>query len=86
MKRTILAIIALIAFSAPALAGGFYRKAPRHHGHSHNHDHSVGHNLADGLAFLVKLPVRVVTSTTTGVAGMVVNQNTDGFEKGYNLI
>ena len=82
MKRTLVAIlVALITFSAPAYAGGFYRKAPQSHSH-HDHDHDV----ADGLAFLVKLPFRLVTSTTLGLAGIVVNQDLEGFERGYELI
>lgn len=88
MKKVILAVlVAFVTFSAPAFAGGVYRKAPHYHGgHHHNHNHDLGHNLADGLAFLIKLPIRIVTSTTTGVVGVVTNQNLEGFERGYNLI
>lgn len=87
MKRTIVALlVALIAFSAPAYAGGYFRKGPKHHHSGHHSVRNVTHDASHGLAFLLKLPVRVVTSTTVGLAGIVADQNMDGFERGYNLI
>lgn len=83
MKKTL--IIALIAIftAGPVLADGIYRAKPK----SETSDSKcVACGIGHGLAWIVKLPFRLVTATTVGIYELITDQDFDGFEDGYYLI
>ena len=91
MKKAL--IIALIAIftavtASPAMADGVYRVKPHktsHHSSSHDTT-CVACGIGSSLVWLVKLPIRLVTSTTVGLYELVTDQDFSGFEEGYYLI
>lgn len=84
MKKTL--IIALIAIftAGPVLADGTYRSKPKVK--SDSDTTCVACGIGHGLAWIIKLPFRVVTATTVGLYELVTDQDFSGFEEGYYLI
>lgn len=94
MKKIVLVLALVIFASSPAFAGGYYRSAPNNApvvSANDSYAFDEGSNsgvdsFADGIAFILKLPFRLVTSTTTGVYGIGAYGNLEGFTDGYNVI
>lgn len=83
MKKIALVLALLLTASAPALAGGHYKK---HRKGDTCKVKEAGSAAVDGTLWLLKLPFRVVSSTLVGTTGLLVDQDLEGFEDGYNLI
>ncbi len=82
MKKTLLiAIIALLA-AGPAFADGSHKKSPK----SNSESDCGPCKLIRGIGWVIKLPIRVVTSTTVGLYDLVTDQTFDGFVDGYKII
>lgn len=84
MKRylsiALVALFSVLAFS-PALADGYYRSAPKC-----STCKGCDNAIWNAIKWTVKLPFRIVTSTVGGVGELIVDQDLDGFEKGWDLI
>ena len=93
-KALIIALLAIFTatISSPAIAGGVYKSKPKHSHESHYKSVSssdktcVACGIGSALVWLVKLPVRLVTSTSVGLYELVTDQDFSGFEEGYFLI
>lgn len=83
MKRTLIIALLVAATAGPVLAGGLYRTSP-----DGKKCKSCAHDckLMKGLTWVIKLPFRLVAATGYGLYEIVVEQDLDGFEKGYNKI
>ncbi len=86
MKKSI--IIALIAIftAGPVLADGSYRSEPKSKKHCKLCKKAEKCSVVKGLAWVVKLPFRVVTATGYGLYELIADQDLDGFVDGYKLI
>lgn len=82
MKKALLIAILSIFISSPVFADGFYRYKPD----SENKVSCVACGLSKAIVWTVKLPVRIVTSTTVGLYELVTDQDFSGFKEGYYLI
>jgi len=85
MKKALIIALLAIFTAGPVLADGVYRTKPAHHS-TKSDTKCVACGIGDALVWLVKLPVRVVTSTTVGLYELVTDQDFSGFEEGYYLI
>lgn len=84
MKKALLIALIAIFTAGPVLAGGSYRSAPVLVEDSDSKCVACG--VGKALVWVVKLPFRVVTSTTVGLYELVTDQDFSGFEEGYYLI
>jgi hypothetical protein len=84
MKKSL--IIALIAIftAGPVLADGIYKSKPKAKAQSDKKCVACG--IGHGLAWVVKLPFRLVTATTVGIYELITDRDLSGFEEGYYLI
>ena len=88
MKKALIIALLAIFTAGPVLADGVYRSKPSHSSSSnYSSDKTcVACGVGDALVWLVKLPVRLVTSTSVGLYELVTDQDFSGFEEGYYLI
>lgn len=89
-KALIIALLALFT-AGPVLADGVYRTRPTTHSKTTHYKSTsdktcVACGVGNALVWLVKLPVRLVTSTSVGLYELVTDQDFSGFEEGYYLI
>lgn len=88
-KALFIALLAIFTYAAgPALADGVYRTKPSSHSHYKSDSDStcVACGIGEALVWIVKLPFRLVTSTSVGLYELVTDQDFSGFEEGYYLI
>lgn len=89
-KALIIALLAIFSVvTSPVLADGVYRSKPSHSHTSHKSSSDttcVACGIGEALVWIVKLPVRLVTSTSVGLYELVTDQDFSGFEEGYYLI
>ncbi len=83
MKKALLIALVTIFTAGPVLADGSYRSEPHH---SHNSASCEACKIGDGLLWIVKLPFRIVTSTTVGVYELVTDGDFSGFKEGYEVL
>jgi hypothetical protein len=90
MKKALIIALLAIFTAGPVLADGVYRTKPTHSHTSHKKVSSdktcVACGVGSALVWLVKLPVRLITSTSVGLYELVTDQDFSGFEEGYYLI
>ena len=87
MKKALIIALLAIFTAGPVLADGVYRSKPSHSHSSHSSDTTcVACGIGEALVWIVKLPVRIVTSTSVGLYELVTDQDFSGFEEGYYLI
>lgn len=84
MKKALLIALVTIFTAGPVLADGHYRSEPHHH-HSHDAECSAC-KVGEGLLWIVKLPFRIITSTTVGVYELVTDGDFSGFPEGYHAL
>ena len=85
MKKALIIALLAIFTAGPVLADGSYRAKPSH-SHSSHDNTCVACGVGEALVWVIKLPVRIVTSTTVGLYELVTDQDFSGFEEGYYLI
>ena len=87
MKKALIIALLAIFTAGPVLADGVYRSKPSHsHKSQYSDKKCVACGVGNALVWLVKLPVRLVTSTSVGLYELVTDQDFSGFEEGYYLI
>ena len=82
MKKALIIVLIAIFTAGPVLADGAYRSKPS----SESDTKCVACGIGHGLAWIIKLPFRLVTATTVGLYELVTDQDLEGFEDGYYLI
>jgi hypothetical protein len=90
MKKTILIALISLFSIAPAFAGAYYKSEPKYsNSKTCERECCMDKPLkctGKGILWLVKLPFRIVTSAIVGVHDLIVDQDLEGFEDGYNVI